>query len=303
MPTGVYKRTKPAWNKGQALEKIKNLSLKISREDLLSVYQDKNIKQCADYFNVSYTLMNGLFHYYNISLKSIHESTTLSKIANHGNPNYNNSQKMVNTKLNKNDGKYFSEESIQKIKRAKASEETQLKYENTCLERYGYKWPNQNKEIKEKRKNTLRKKYGVDNPLQNKDIYLKHRQTMHINGTTNSSKKEEIMYKRLCEKYGESDVIRQYQDSRYTNPITGNKFNCDFYIKSEDLFIELNLHPSHGGHAFDCTNEKDLEKLNELNSNLTNWNKLIINVWTIRDPLKVKVAEQNNLKLQMIYSI
>lgn len=40
--------------------------------------------------------------------------------------------------------------------------------------------------------------------------------------------------------YGSDNVISQYQDKRYKNPKTGVLFNCDFYIPSEDLFIELN---------------------------------------------------------------
>jgi len=32
---------------------------------------------------------------------------------------------------------------------------------------------------------------------------------------------------------------------------------CDFYIPSEDLFIELNRHWSHGGHFYDPNNIED----------------------------------------------
>ncbi len=58
--------------------------------------------------------------------------------------------------------------------------------------------------------------------------------TKKANGTMNSSKPEELFYKELCEIYGEADVVHGYSiDPRYP-------FNCDFYIKSQDLFIELN---------------------------------------------------------------
>lgn len=65
------------------------------------------------------------------------------------------------------------------------------------------------------------------------------------------SRTEDILYDMLCDVYGKQDVIRQYRDEvRYP-------FCCDFYIKSQDMFIEFNAFMSHGDHWFDETSDGD----------------------------------------------
>ena len=42
-------------------------------------------------------------------------------------------------------------------------------------------------------------------------------------------------------------IIQYYPDVIYDVIVDGRyPYYCDFYIPSEDLFIELNAHPSHG---------------------------------------------------------
>lgn len=122
------------------------------------------------------------------------------------------------------------------------------------------------------------------------------RVTMKKNGTSKSSKPEEDYYKLLVNQYGENDVIRHYRDdSRYP-------YECDFYIKSQDLFIELNLHPSHYTHPYDETCDEDIQFLNYLKQQNTPWSTMIINVWSQRDVAKVQCAIRNNLNYKQIYS-
>lgn len=65
------------------------------------------------------------------------------------------------------------------------------------------------------------------------------------------------MYIELCNLFGVDDVERSYdKDERYP-------FSCDFYIKSKDLFIELNFHWSHGGRPFNENDQACLDKLEE----------------------------------------
>lgn len=114
-------------------------------------------------------------------------------------------------------------------------------------------------------------------------------------GTFAVSSVEEECYKRLCESYGSDDIISEYSsDERYP-------FSCDFYIKSLDLFIELNIHPSHNTHPFDSNNKEDVKLLEKLTSDNTAWSKMIIDVWCNRDPKKVKHALDNNLNYLSIY--
>ena len=99
------------------------------------------------------------------------------------------------------------------------------------------------------------KRYGVTTPLKSQEIKAKQLNTLRKHKTFNTSKQEKDYYNYLVNKYGKDDVLYQYTDSRYP-------YSCDFYIKSKDLFIELNLHWTHGGHPFDKNNAEDLVKLN-----------------------------------------
>ena len=247
--------------------------------------------------------------------KIINEKRRKTLIERYGDPHYNNMQKMHKTKIEKygdinyNNPQKHEETCLEKygvkhhnqtnkmrehLSEKKKSSEVQEKFEQTCLERYGQSNVNLVPEIREKRKNTLIEHYGVENPLQNKEIYEKHIQTMKENNSFKNSKNEEELYRTLCEKFGEKDVHRQYSDERYP-------FNCDFYVKSVDTFIEVNIHPSHYTHLFDPTNEDDILFLEELKTKNDNWSNLIIDVWSNRDYKKYQFVEKNNLRFVSIY--
>ena len=66
------------------------------------------------------------------------------------------------------------------------------------------------------------------------EIKLKIYKTKKQNHSFNTSSYEDVFYSKLLLIFDSEDIIRQYYDDRYP-------FNCDFYIKSKDLFIELNL--------------------------------------------------------------
>ena len=99
--------------------------------------------------------------------------------------------------------------------------------------------------------------------------------------------------------FSADDICRQYRDEeRYP-------FNCDFYIKSLDLFIELNLHWTHGGRPFD---ENDDECINKLaiwkeKATTSKFYTTAINVWTIRDVKKIMTAINGGLNYISVYKI
>lgn len=123
--------------------------------------------------------------------------------------------------------------------------------------------------------------------------------TKKNNKSFNSSKPEEELIKNLISIYGKDDVIHPYRDERYP-------FNCDAYIKSEDLFIELNGTVEHNGRPFD---RNSLEHLREAESiklkaeskgpSSRYWN--IYKWWTQIDPLKLETFRKNNLNFKIIY--
>lgn len=114
--------------------------------------------------------------------------------------------------------------------------------------------------------------------------------TKKMNGTLYSSKPEMQVKDLLYAKFGRDDVLCQYMSQEYP-------FACDFYIKSLDLYIELNLYVTHGGHWFDATNESDIARLNILKARALprNMYEKMIYVWTVSDINKRNIALQNSL--------
>lgn len=130
-----------------------------------------------------------------------------------------------------------------------------------------------------------------------KEILAKQYKTKKKNNSFNSSAGENRFYKRLLTICTEDDIVYQYNtDARYP-------FNCDFYIKSKDLFIELNYNWTHGSKLFEST-EQDLQKLTKWQEKAltSNYYKNAIETWTKRDVTKIMTAKENNLKYLVYYS-
>lgn len=176
----------------------------------------------------------------------------------------------------------------------------------TNMERYGVENAMQIPEKAAKsaitRQKTMTQKYGAANSVQIPKIREKILESRKQNGTLTSSKHEACMYELLVRRFGSDDVIRNYKDVRYPS-------YADFYIRSRDLFIELNADKSHGMHWFDADNPDDTKKVDKMRQraevidkerqpdNKTHksryWN--YIRVWTILDVEKRKTAKEHNL--------
>ena len=136
------------------------------------------------------------------------------------------------------------------------------------------------------------------------DAILKAHQTRLANGTSNKSKSEDaFLYKLELLGFDKDDIIHTYiGDERYP-------FNCDFYIKSKDLFIEYQGHQTHGPAPFNKDNEDHLEylvKLEDTANDISNEAKAkkareIISIWTNRDPYKLATAIKNKINLVLVY--
>ena len=173
---------------------------------------------------------------------------------------------------------------------------------------YHDKSDSEKQSIKDKRKATNLTKYDVENYTQTdefKDYYkansynfkLKEIETKRKNKSFNNSIPEKMFWLYLVDKYGEDNVIPQYKEERYP-------FFCDFYIPSEDLFIELNFFFTHGGHPFDPNSIEDQNKVKYIKSKMLEGSKMYrqyLYVWTILDPKKQKIAKENNLNYICLY--
>lgn len=181
------------------------------------------------------------------------------------------------------------------------------KIKKTNLKKYGveYYLQSENKKIKTKQTNLI--KYGKEcynsseyfkNKFKNKEwldnIKSKSYNTKKKNNSFNKSKDEEHLYNLLCEKY--DDVKRQYKSDLYP-------FACDFYIPSEDLYIEYNGHWTHGLEPYNNDNKFHQEKIKLWKSKNTKFYNNAIKTWTERDVQKRNIAKQNNLKWIELFSM
>ena len=184
------------------------------------------------------------------------------------------------------------------------------------LEKLGVGHPSKLEEVKTKKRNIMLKKFGVDNIFKRKDIIKqamvskygvsnpsqnvliqnKKYETMKNNHSYNTSKKEEIVYNCLVNKFGSNNIVRQYKSKEYP-------FACDFYIKPIDLYIEYNGTWTHGKEPFDKNNIEHLTLLDKWKNKNTKYYKSAIKTWTIKDVQKLKTFQKHNLNYKIFYTI
>lgn len=145
--------------------------------------------------------------------------------------------------------------------------------------------------VQAKTRQTSMAKYGTASPAQTKAVQDKIYNTKKKNHTVNSSKAEVFVYDMLVDRFGVDDITHQYKDDRRY------PFACDFYVKSLDLFIELNLHWSHGHHWFgSCDGDlAELDRWKMRSVNGSEYYAVAISTWTLRDIKKRDTAILNSL--------
>lgn len=212
------------------------------------------------------------------------------------------------------DGGYVNSEKRKKTMKERYGSEYTLssdillqKIKETKREKYG----DENYVNHEKIQETLMKRYGVKNPYQIKSVrnrldYDKIISTKRKTGKLNSSAQEERLNSILINIFGKENVVREYRDDRYRNPKTKRRYCCDFYIKSEDLFIELQGHYTHGKHPFDENNLEDIDLRKLYESKICDKKpsyQKIIDVWCNADVTKRRAAKSSKLKYLEIFDV
>ena len=196
-------------------------------------------------------------------------------------------QKIKDTNLKK----FGVEFPLQQLK--KENSEIYQKISQTCINKFGVDSSLKNKEVREKIKQTNIQKYGVDNPLKNKEIWKKSQDNRQI---SSKSKLENNFLNYLKLKYESDDIITQYKSKEYP-------YYCDFYIKSINLYIEIQGHWTHNDHPFDINNLNDQLIMNKWRTKSLSdkYYKNALNTWTIKDVEKRNTAIQNNLNYLEIF--
>ena len=194
------------------------------------------------------------------------EKRRQTKLFKYGDETYNNSLKQQQTMIRKYGGVGFASKIIMN------------KYLHTLEEKYHdtkYRNMSKNRETIKRLYNLWKAKYPISNPK--------------------TSLIEIQVYDFLIDLFGQDDIIPQYKSEKYP-------FYCDFYIKSLDLYIEVLGHPSHGTHPFDEMNIDDINYLNWCKSKHTKYYDKIVEVWSNRDVIKRKIAQQNKLNYLEVFT-
>lgn len=303
----------------------------ISHGNLSSLLKEYNIKVPKEIRNEKrkkttlekYGCEN-VFQNKDIKIKSKH-----TKLEKYGDENYCNHSKAIKT-IETTIGLDVWNETKSKghQKRSKKQvEEANEKRKLTCLHKYGYEFVNQvpelhNKALKnfkitiESRSDEERQiiHHNISNAVKEisrkrttEDELLRIERMKHTrklnklkNGSVFDSKHEEIIYEVLCNIYGKDDVVYDYIDDRYKDPITNRKFHCDFYIKSLDKFIEYQGFYTHGNKPYDDNDEECVRLVEHWKSK--GFDNCIYD-YTVRDVTKRNVAIQNDLNFEYIYDL
>lgn len=226
-------------------------------------------------------------------------------------------------KFCEHNGRYYNYCSVKCMSNSK---EVRSKIENTCENKYGIKYPLHTERVRDE----MRKKYGgigfASKTIMDKfltvceekygDPHYSNREkaketvkntynsprgkeiTNHIyqvkkkNHTLNTSKLENDIKNWLNENNIEYKC--HYKNKKYP-------FACDFYFPSNDMYLEIQGHWTHGEHPFNSENREDQNIVEYWKNKNTKYYNSAIDVWTIRDPHKREVAKMNNLNFRELF--
>lgn len=191
---------------------------------------------------------------------------------------------------------------------ALASPEKRKQIENTNIEKYGVRYATMLPEFQAKQRATNLERFGTEYYIQSKEGRKRNRlywaseeskQTIVERMKKVSSNRykntagERIIYQALCLIYDKGDIIQQYRSEDYP-------FICDFYIKSENLYIEYQGSQYHQDHLY-TGSEKDIEIINEYKELYPEFGNAVEINWTIKDLEKRDKCIENNVKMIFVY--
>lgn len=255
----------------------KEIANRLNKEEVEKYYQNHLPKEVAAYFGFNQIYFYRIFDYLGIPRRSASENTRIQFNNMSKEDKLKRKQKISLSGL----GHPTSESTRQKLSQIFKGRIIQYKsdesYQRNCSSRF-----------QPGREPWNKGKTGCY--TQSPETIQKRNNTKRRNKTFNTSSCETHMYQKLCDQYGNSNVIRQHRDERYP-------FSCDFYIPSEDLFIECNYHWTHGGRPFDPNNEDCQKQLTlwKEKAKTSKFYQQAIDTWTVRDVKKRQTAQEQKL--------
>lgn len=248
---------------------------KKSKQTVLQKYGVENVMQVDD---IQRKQKQSVFESYGVDnpmqSQDIVRKAQMTNIERYGATSYMGSDEGKTCVEATNLKRYGAKNFMQSDAHLSVVDDMQKKAQETSLLRYGASHFSQSEEFKK----------GL------RDRKSKEFETKKANGTLVTSQPEHVLYDKLCGIFGAFDVEKQYVSDVYP-------FACDFYIKSRDLYIELNAHWTHGDMPFvdDNSDCQDVYQMWIEKSKSSDFYKNAVDVWTHRDVEKRHTAKQNNL--------
>ena len=267
-------------------KKIDTLKSIVSKEDLYQKFIVENVllKDLSIIYGISNSDVRQLLNYYKITKDPKLQAKNRDCSHSHEQAliigrKSSKTQKQNWDNKSQKDKREWSEKCRQAQKNI--SPEKRAEITKKCTQWYSDLNQQEKDTINAIRSNTLKQRWKVSG----EEIQSKRKKTERQNRKLRlcRSVAEQKMYDTLIKYY--SDV--QYDvrvDDRYP-------YYCDFYIPDEDLFIELNAHPSHGRLPY---SELSFEEY-------SNYPLKWVDVFARRDVEKQQTAKDNNLNYLMIY--
>lgn len=157
----------------------------------------------------------------------------------------------------------------------------------TTIARYGVAHNWNNGILRENCKNTMKEKYGVTHNWQSSKLRSKEKFKV-------SQLEQEFM-----------DYLDLYHISykyRYYDETGKYPYECDFYLPTLNMFIEINGTALHDTHIFDPNNENDIKQLEYYKSRIdSSWYQSKVRIW-LKDYEKQQTAIKNNLNYKIIWT-
>lgn len=258
---------------------FKDIANKLNREELIEYYKTHIAKDVSEHFGFDQLYFGRIFDYLNIPRRSPKEDMQVRLKYYDMTDTYKKS-----SEARKKNGYRHSEETKEKIRKSNTGVKGNHKANNGSFKKGQTPWNKNKKGVQQWIEGQKERYYDT----LNKNKWYKK------DGMT---KPEKEVYKELIEKYGEENIIYQYAtDKRYP-------YNCDFYVISEDLFIEVNKWWHHGPHPYnsDSIEDNELLKIWIEKSKFSKQYENAIKTWTVSDKDKIETAKRNNLNYKLIY--
>ena len=130
---------------------------------------------------------------------------------------------------------------------------------------------------------------------------LKNNKVFDKDSGYNSSADEEYYWDLIKEKWPDAEKSVTLEDFR--NPDNNRPWQCDYYVPSEKMIIQINKNWKHGRRPYNPEDPSCQEDVKWLKSEKGDYYDKVLYTWTELEPLKRQVAKELGYKYVEIFNI